>query len=39
MIKKNIEELNDKIKKLYPTDTNRFLHQIEKIHSFQVHIL
>lgn len=34
MINKNIEELNDKIKKLYPTDTNRLSHQIEKIYSF-----
>ena len=38
MTNKNFQELNNKTKRLKPIDMNRSLHQIENIHSFQVHI-
>ena len=37
MTNKNFQELNNKTKRLKPIDMNRSLHQIENIHSFQVH--
>lgn len=38
MINKNTEELNNEIDKFDPINMNRLSHQIETIHSFQMHI-